>query len=177
MDILGTMGTVEMTGDLAALVRAAAGLGADQVAGLSGAERELAAAAGAGTGAPGGAIREQIEAGGDPLGDALSAARAAAARRQLGQTLTPLPIVASMVGWAARQAGPAGPYRVVDPGTGSARFLLAAGRRWPGAELVGVETDPVAALVARANLAAAGVAGRATVILGDYRSARIGADL
>jgi SAM-dependent methyltransferase len=115
-------------------------------------------------------LREQIVAGGDPLGDALGAARGAAERRDLGQTLTPPAIVASMTGWAAGQAGGGAPRRVVDPGTGSGRFLLAAGRRWPHAELVGVETDPVAALVARANLAAAGLAGRATVIAADYRT-------
>ena len=62
------------------------------------------------------------------------------------------------------------PARVIDPGSGSARFLIAAGRRWPSAELVGVEIDPVAALIGRASLAAAGLAGRSRIILGDYRS-------
>ena len=183
------MVTVDTTEGLPALVTAAVSLGAEQVAGLSGAERELAAASAAGSAGRGrpaapfpgtgegrnsDAIREQIAAGADPLGDALCAARAAAERRQLGQTLTPPSIVASMIEWSARQAGRAGPHRVVDPGTGSGRFLLAAGRRWPGAELIGIETDPAAALVARANLAAAGLAARATVICGDYRTARIG---
>jgi adenine-specific DNA-methyltransferase len=36
-----------------------------------------------------------------------------------------------------------------------------------------VETDPLAALIARANLAASGLAGRARVILADYRSLRM----
>ena len=167
---------VDRAGDLAALVRAALALGAERVAGLSAAERELAAAAsasGPGPGLPLDAIRAGIDAGGDPLGDVLSATRTAAERRRLGQTLTPAPVVASMIGWADRQAGDAGPAQVVDPGTGSARFLLAAGRRWPRARLIGIETDPLAALIARANLAAAGLGPRATVILGDYRSARI----
>jgi hypothetical protein len=62
---------------------------------------------------------------------------------------------------------------VVDPGTGSARFLVAAGRRWPRAALVGVETDPLAAMIGRATLAAAGMAGRASIRLGDYRSLRL----
>jgi adenine-specific DNA-methyltransferase len=75
-----------------------------------------------------------------------------------------------MVGWAARTLVPA---RVVDPGTGSARFLAAAGRRWPGAALLGVETDPLAAMIGRATLAAAGMAGRAGITLGDYRSLRL----
>jgi len=175
----GRRGAADLAWNLPALVRAALELGAEQVAGLSAAERELAAtsaAASRGPGPPLDAIRAGIAAGGDPLGDALSATRTAAERRRLGQTLTPAPVVASMIGCAARQAGDAGPGQVVDPGTGSARFLLAAGRRWPRARLIGVETDPLAALVARANLAAAGLGPRATVILGDYRSVRVPPD-
>jgi hypothetical protein len=176
---------VPLTEGLPGLVGAALGLGAAQVAGMSGAERELAARAGrelaAGTldGQAGaldelaGGLREQIRAGQDPLGDALRLARGAAERRRLGQTLTPAPVVASMVEWAAGRFGRAGPHRVVDPGAGSARFLVAAGRRWPRARLVGVETDPAAALAARANLAAAGFAGRSAVICADYRSVRL----
>jgi SAM-dependent methyltransferase len=73
-----------------------------------------------------------------------------------------------MTDWAARTAVPA---RVVDPGAGSGRFLLEAARRFPGAQLLGIEIDPLAALIARANLSAAGHADRAHIILGDYRSA------
>jgi hypothetical protein len=61
------------------------------------------------------------------------------------------------------------PARVVDPGCGSGRFLVAAGRRFPEATLLGVEIDPVAALLARGHLAAAGLASRARICLGDYR--------
>jgi adenine-specific DNA-methyltransferase len=178
------MVTVQLTQDVHGLVDAALGLGAAQVAGLSAAERELMArtrrepsAGPPGTaGAPStsaGPLREQIRAGHDPLGDVLAAARGPAERRRLGQTLTPVPVVTSMIEWAAGRFGGTGPDRVVDPGTGSARFLLAAGRRWPRAQLVGVETDPAAALVARANLAAAGLAGRSAVICDDYRSVRL----
>ena len=158
------------------LVDAALELGAAQVAGLSGAERELIARAGqdpAGAPATPAGLREQIRAGQDPLGDALCTARGPAERRRLGQTLTPAPVVTSMIEWAAGHFGPGGPHRVVDPGTGSARFLVAAGHRWPRARLLGVETDPAAALVARANLAAAGLAARSAVICADYRSAAL----
>jgi hypothetical protein len=58
---------------------------------------------------------------------------------------------------------------VVDPGAGSGRFLVAAGRCFPEAELVASELDPVAAVLARGHLAAAGLADRAHVIVGDYR--------
>jgi adenine-specific DNA-methyltransferase len=67
------------------------------------------------------------------------------------------------------------PVRVVDPGSGSARFLIAAGRRWPLASLVGVEIDPVAAIIGRASLAAAGLADRSRVLLEDYREVRLAA--
>ena len=77
-------------------------------------------------------------------------------------------IIESMVAWAAGSR--IRPARVVDPGAGSARFLIAAGRRWPEAELVGVEIDPLAAIIGRASLAAAGLATRSRIILGDYRA-------
>ena len=166
-----TMGCVIIFEAEEALAAAAVSLGAAQVAGWSDAEQRLAGAALAGPGrareGPAGQLRDQILAGGDPLGEAFCRLRDAARRRPAGQTFTPAPVVQSMVGWAARRLTPA---RVVDPGTGSARFLVAAGRRWPHASLVGVETDPLAAMIGRAALAAAGMAGRAGITLGDYRS-------
>jgi hypothetical protein len=65
------------------------------------------------------------------------------------------------------------PERVVDPGTGSGRFAVQAGLRFRRSSIVGIDSDPLAALVARANLAAAGLAGRSQVILGDYRSVTV----
>jgi hypothetical protein len=152
-----------------ALAGAAVRLGAAQVAGWSEAEQRLAAAPYPGEGEIG-HIRSRILAGEDPLGEAFCRLRGPARRRPAGQTFTPAPVVRSMVGWAARTLAPA---RVVDPGTGSARFLVAAGRRWPEATLLGVETDPLAAMIGRATLAAAGMAGRAGITLGDYRSLRL----
>jgi adenine-specific DNA-methyltransferase len=153
-----------------ALAGVAVRLGAAQVAGWSEAEQCLADAAtypGEGEIAQ---VRSQILAGEDPLGEAFCRLRGPAQRRPSGQTFTPGPVVQGMVGWAARTLVPA---RVVDPGTGSARFLAAAGRRWPEAALLGVETDPLAAMIGRATLAAAGMAGRAGITLGDYRSLRL----
>jgi adenine-specific DNA-methyltransferase len=165
---MGCVITCEAEGALAA---AAVRLGAARVAGWSAAEQVLADAAwpGPAGAGPGQAsqIRDLILAGEDPLGDAFCRLRDPARRRPAGQTFTPRPVVQSMVGWAARRLTPA---RVVDPGTGSARFLVAAGRRWPHAALAGVETDPLAAMIGRAALAAAGMAGRASITLGDYRS-------
>lgn len=145
-------------------------LGATRVAGWSGAEQRLADAAALPGADEVAQVRSLILAGGDPLGEAFCRLRGPAQRRPSGQTFTPGPVVQSMVGWAARTLTPA---RVVDPGTGSARFLAAAGRRWPHATLLGVETDPLAAMIGRATLAAAGLAGRAGITLGDYRSLRL----
>lgn len=112
-------------------------------------------------------IRDRIESGDDPLGDLFCALRVPAERRKQGATFTPLPIVHSMLDWAEAYGLP---DRVVDPGTGSARFAMHAGRRFPRATILGIESDPLPALIARANLAASGLAGRSEVILGDYRS-------
>jgi len=112
-----------------------------------------------------------IRSGKDPLGDALMRLRPPDQRRPLGATYTPSEIVSSIVAWVAARSRPA---RVVDPGTGSARFLLEAGRVLPEALLVGVEIDPLAALLARANLTAAGLDHRAQILVRDYRDADFG---
>ncbi len=151
-----------------ALLAAACQLGARRIAGWSAAEQRLARWAAAAAPRPAclAELEEQIRAGHDPLGAAFCAQRGAARRRALGQTFTPPPVIEAMAGWADDAGRP--PARVVDPGCGSARFLLAAARRWPEAELVGVEIDPAAAILGRASLAAAGLAARSQIILGDY---------
>ena len=112
-----------------------------------------------------------IRSGRDPLGDALMRLRSPDQRRPLGATYTPPEIVSSMVGWIVEHSRP---DRVVDPGAGSARFLLAAGRALPDAHLVGVEIDPLAALLARANLTAMGLDHRSQILMRDYRDADLG---
>ncbi len=115
------------------------------------------------------ALRAEIETGGDPLGEAFARIRDSKTRRALGATYTPGAIVQAMLAWSGRQSGPA-PDRIVDPGAGSGRFLLAAARRFPDAALIGIEIDPVAGLVLRANLTASGLMPRATLLVGDYRA-------
>jgi len=118
-------------------------------------------------------IEEELRQGRDPLGDAFALLRTPELRRTSGATYTPPCIVDAMANWALAFSGDRQPRRVIDPGAGSARFLMAAGRRFPDAQLIGVEIDPVAALIARANLAACGYANRARIILGDYRSVQL----
>jgi hypothetical protein len=117
------------------------------------------------------ALAAEIAGGGDPLGAAFVRIRSAATRRASGATYTPPEIVRAMLAWARR--ADAVPDRIVDPGAGSGRFLLAAARLFPEAALVGIERDPVAALMLRANLAASGLTARATVITDDYRTAAL----
>jgi adenine-specific DNA-methyltransferase len=63
--------------------------------------------------------------------------------------------------------------RIVDPGIGSGRFLVAAGRAFPHAELIGVDIDPVATIIARGHLAGAGLSDRSRVTLADFRALKL----
>jgi len=158
-----------------ALVAAALALGAREVRGWSAEEELLSAQKRRVSRAVVADVRDRIQCGEDPLGEAFCNLRRPAERRPQGATFTPRAIVDAMVGWAA-EAG--APQRVVDPGTGSGRYLVAAGLRIPNASLVGIEIDPLPAILARANLAVAGMAARSEVVLGDYRAVllpRIGA--
>ncbi len=151
------------------LVQACVALGAADVAGWSAAENDLVRRhAGKANGRQVREIAEQIKAGLDPLGDAFCLVRSAEQRRPLGQTYTPAPIITAMLDWASDQMTP---VRVVDPGSGSGRYLVAAARRFPHARLVGSDIDPLAALMARANLAVTGAANRSVITVADYRMA------
>ena len=112
-------------------------------------------------------LRAAIRAGGDPLGTAFLRLRSAERRRGQGATYTPTALVKPMSDWLASYKQPG---RVVDPGAGSGRFLCAAGRLLPNAELVAVELDPLAALAARANLTVLGLDRRSQMHMCDYRS-------
>jgi methylase of polypeptide subunit release factors len=112
-------------------------------------------------------VRNGILNGEDPLGDALCLVRSPESRREKGAVYTPSTIVQAMVDWAAQNGDPS---QVVDPGCGSARFLLAAAKAFPNATLHGIEIDALSTLVARANLAVRGLAGRAFVHQCDFRS-------
>ncbi len=152
------------------LLSVALALGARRIPGWTDSEERLVADLAAVPQAVTRRVRNLIIAGTDPLGRAFSEFRSPEERRPAGATYTPSRIVRLMVRWAAALGDPA---RVVDPGVGSARFLIRAAKRFPSAQLVGIELDPVAAVLARAHLAAAGLGSRAQVILGDYRSAAL----
>lgn len=108
------------------LVAVAIALGARGVAGWSQAEESLATDAEQVSTAIVVETRERIEVGEDPLGEAFCRLRLPAERRTKGATFTPRTIIDAMVEWAATSASPT---RIVDPGTGSGRYLVTAGRR------------------------------------------------
>jgi hypothetical protein len=151
------------------LISAALALGAESVNRWCAAERRLAQ-----SGRPrfddatAAWFIRSIRRGEDPLGETFCRLRVPEVRRQKGAVYTPPAIVRAMVAWA--EARGASPARIVDPGVGSARFLIAAAKAFPGAELVGVDIDPLATVLARGTLAAAGLADRSVVLLGDYRT-------
>ena len=163
---LGGIG-VSSPADLVALAIA---LGARRVRGWSDAEEAISHDAPAPSSAAIAEVRRAVRHGEDPLGDGFCRLGSAEERRPMGATYTPNSIVEAMVAWASNHLRPA---RVIDPGAGSARFLVAAGRRFPDAELLAIELDPRAAVLARGHLASAGLADRSTVLVRDYRDAPI----
>ena len=73
-----------------------------------------------------------------------------------------------MIAWASEQGE--APARIVDAGSGSGRYLLAAAAKFPSASLIGVEIDPVARELLRANARVLGVDDRLQIIGSDFRS-------
>ncbi len=113
------------------------------------------------------ALRKALREGEDPLGDEFCRLFGSSDRRDKGAVYTPKAIVDAMVHWASEGASP---ERIIDPGSGSARFAVAAGELFPKAKIIAVELDPVAALLSRATLATKWQGHRAEVALEDYRS-------
>ncbi len=111
------------------------------------------------------AATREISRGNDPLGRLFCSLRSADQRRKDGAVYTPSTIVDAMLSWAESSIQPS---QVVDPGAGSARFLIEAGRRFPHAKLIAIEKDPLAALIARANLKACGLSDRSDVLVADF---------
>ena len=156
-----------MNADERHLVSLAAALIGDTV-GLSGAEMKLVARAHPVSSHVVAQVGARILAGRDELGAAFCALRSSKQRRQHGATYTPKTIVDAMVSWAHMELTK--PARVVNPGAGSGRFLVASARKFPNAELIAVNVDPLAALMLRANATVHGFADRLAVHLVDYRS-------
>lgn len=113
-------------------------------------------------------ITEQLHRNADPLGDLLCQVRTTTERRRTGLVLTPPELIQPMVGWVASQ----GARRVVDMGSGSGRFAVAAAAAMQDAYIVAIDADPVATLLTRAALS---VQGRSSVevLQSNYLEARL----
>jgi adenine-specific DNA-methyltransferase len=116
------------------------------------------------------ALRVSVSGGHDLLGDLFCELRPAEERRPHGATYTPAAVVDAMLAWGAEQRGIT---RVVDAGAGSGRFTIHAARTFPAVDIIAVELDPVAAILLRANVHAAGVQDRVHIVVGDYRELQL----
>lgn len=112
-------------------------------------------------------LRRQIRIGGDPLGEAYSRIFSADKRRTTGTTFTPAQVVKQMLSLADQLTER--PVMIVDCGSGSGRFSLAALRNFPTARVVASELNPLLALISRANALVAGFEDRFEIKLGDFR--------
>jgi hypothetical protein len=119
-------------------------------------------------------FRIAITQGNDPLGDCFCELRNAVDRRRDGQTFTPAGIVSTMIRKAQAEAEKGGAFaKVVDGGAGTGRFALAAGRAFRKADILAIESDPVCAVLLRANIAVAGMTDRVSVLVSDFREVKL----
>ncbi len=108
-------------------------------------------------------VAPEIRRGDDPLGDHFVDAVSAEDRREQGATLTPPWLIDLQLDRIASKHAPA---RVIDAGAGTGRYALAAARRWPRAQIIAIEKDPVLAEAIRINARVARL--RVQVICADY---------
>ena len=147
------MGSTYTTAELE-LARMALAIGANRCGGpFSKAEQLLADRASEHASAPGKAAvrtaRDAILAGQDPLGEQLCQIRPQATRRALGAFYTDRSIVESMLRWVDAQA----PDEIVDCGSGTGRFAIAAAKMHAETPVLAIEIDPLACLISRASAA------------------------
>lgn len=115
-------------------------------------------------------VRAAIVDSTDPLGAAYCLIRSSEQRRSVGQTFTPVEAVLGMFSWAEAM----GEFvRIVDPGAGTGRYVLHGLRQNSRAFGVAAETDPLVALLLRANATALGVSDRLEIHIGDYRTLQL----
>jgi hypothetical protein len=86
------------------------------------------------------------------LGQVYQSLRKTEEKKYFGQVFTPMAAVE-----AALNLVEVGPERVIDPACGAGDFLLACRRRWPQAQLTGIDIDPLALAVAETKLNLEGI--------------------
>lgn len=108
-------------------------------------------------------LRAEIRLGKDPLGEAFCELRTPESRRDVGAFYTPPSIVKPMIEWTLKQK----PARIVDAGCGSGRFTqnILLTKSKSKAQIVAVDSDPVATIMTRAMLAV--LRSKNTVVLNE----------
>lgn len=107
----------------------------------------------------------QVLSGGDPLGDFFVETVSAGERRIHGATFTPPWLIDLQLDQIAAKCSP---RRVIDAGAGTGRYAVRAAQRWPHAEIVAIERDPVLAEAILINAQAVGL--KLKVVCADYLS-------
>lgn len=93
--------------------------------------------------------------------EALAAHLSGEEKRLRGAFFTPAWLVARVLDAVTPLVPKRGPLRIIDPSCGAGAFLSAAAKRWPRAELVGIELNERSAALCRQRVP------RATVHVGD----------
>jgi hypothetical protein len=107
----------------------------------------------------------QLLNGGDPLGDFFVESVSAGDRRLQGTTFTPPWLIDLQLNQIATKCRP---LRVIDAGAGTGRYAVRAAQRWPEAEIIAIERDPVLADAILINARAIGL--KLNIVCGDYLS-------
>lgn len=118
-------------------------------------------------------LRHALAEGADPLGDAWMRLNATELRRGHGETYTPGIIVNEMLERAELALRP---ETIVDCGSGSGRFAVAAAKRFPEAKVIAVDSSADAVLMCRANAFALGLSGRIDTRMSDFLTASLDAN-
>lgn len=86
------------------------------------------------------------------LGQLYQSLRQTEEKKRFGQVFTPMAAVE-----AALDLVEVPPGRIIDPACGAGDFLLACRRRWPQAQLTGIDIDPLVLAVAATKLSLEGI--------------------
>ncbi len=114
-------------------------------------------------------VAPAIRSGRDPLGEHFVECVSPEVRRSQGATFTPPWVVELQL--SRIDAICCQPARVIDAGSGSGRYAIAAARRWPRAEVIAIEKDPDLARAAETTAEIARV--RVRVICADYTDVQL----
>lgn len=92
-------------------------------------------------------LKKEIKKGNDPLGELYKSITSKRNRQKKGQFFTEKIISTEMIKWTLNRS----PDYIIDPGTGTGRFLTETAKQNSDVNIIGIEKDPLISLIARAN--------------------------